>query len=104
MKITLAKRNPIYICSFYRPPAPFTEPILYLQTSLNSLINQANELPNIILTGDFNFPSISWCDGSGQLSLYPTYGSELNNLFLDVVNDVGIGGSRRHCQGGAKKF
>ena len=89
-KITLAKRNPIYICSFYRPPAPFIEPILYLQTSLNSLINQTNELPNIILTGDFNFPSINWCDGSGQLSLYPTYGSELNNLFLDVVNDVGL--------------
>ena len=65
--------------------------MLYLQTSLNSITNQTNELSNIILTGDFNFPSISWCNGSGQLSLYPpTYGSELNNLFLDVVNDVGL--------------
>jgi len=39
-KITLAKRNPICICSFYRPPDPSTEPILQLQTSLN--IKQLN--------------------------------------------------------------
>jgi len=58
-KIALAKRNPIYIFSFYRPRDPSTE--LYstqLQISLNRLINQTIELLNIILSGDFNLPGM----------------------------------------------
>ena len=39
---------------------------------------------------DFNFPSIVCSDGSGQLNSCPTYGTELNSLFLDVIDDVGF--------------
>jgi len=77
-KITLAKRNPIYICSFYRPPDSSTEPILQLQVSLNILVNQATEFPNIILSGDFNLPSINWDDGNGLLT----------SILLMVVNSI----------------
>jgi len=37
-----------------------------------------------------NLPSICWDDGNGQLTQNLTYGSELNNLFLDIVNNVGL--------------
>ena len=40
--------------------------------------------------GDFNFPCIVWSDGSGQLNPCPAYGTELNSLFLDVINDAGF--------------
>ena len=40
--------------------------------------------------GDFNFPSIVWSDGSGQLNPCPAYSTELNSLFLDVINDAGF--------------
>ena len=40
--------------------------------------------------GDFNFPSIQWSDGHGVLNHNPTYGSELNNLFLTTMNDIGL--------------
>ena len=89
-KITLPKRNSIHLCSFYRPPDLSTDPILQLQSSLNNLISRSTEFPTIILMGDFNFPSIDWSDGSGQLKPCPTYGLELNNLFLDVINDIGF--------------
>ena len=39
--------------------------------------------------GDFNFPGITWNSGYGQIST-PTYGSRLNSLFLEIINDVGF--------------
>jgi len=38
--------------------------------------------------GDFNFPSVVWSDGQGLLNPNPIYGCELNNLFLETINDV----------------
>ena len=42
--------------------------------------------PNLILAGDFNLPDVEWQDGHG----YPLTMSEINTLFLDVVNDYGL--------------
>ena len=39
--------------------------------------------------GDFNFPDLTWSDGYGQISTQ-TYGSSLNNLFLDTMTDTGL--------------
>jgi len=36
---------------------------------------------------DFNFPGLTWSDGYGQISI-PTYGSSLNNLFIDTLGDA----------------
>ena len=42
------------------------------------------------MMGDFNLPSISWTDVGGQVTSPLTYGLEVNNTFLDIVNDFGI--------------
>ena len=38
---------------------------------------------------DFNFPGITWSGGYGRIST-PTYGSSLNKVFLDVINDASL--------------
>ena len=40
--------------------------------------------------GDINLPGINWLDGSGQVISNPSYGVELNNVFLDQINDIGL--------------
>ena len=47
-------------------------------------------LNHLILAGDFNLPSITWKDGIGQTELNPTYGREVNSMFLDTVNEFGL--------------
>ena len=89
-KVDISKRNPIFICSFYRPPNNLLQPLVKMHESLSELLNSNVSLPCIILAGDFNLPSIYWSDGSGQLQSNPVYGHEINSLFLDVINDCSI--------------
>ena len=86
-KIDISKRNPIFICSFYRPPNNLLQPLVKLYESLSKLLNSNVSLPCTILAGDFNLPSLYWSDGSSQLQCNPVYGHEINSLFLDVIND-----------------
>ena len=89
IKLTPPNQRPIHICAFYRPPTSDLYPIEQLHLSLSNLLNQSKTLPNILLMGDFNFPGITWNSGYGQIST-PTYGSRLNSLFLEIINDVGL--------------
>ena len=89
-KIDFSERNPIFICSFYRPPNNLLQPLVQLHESLSELLNSNVSLPCIILVGDFNLPSIYWSDGSGQLQSCPVYHHEINSLFLDVFNDCSL--------------
>ena len=81
--------RPGHICAFYHPPTSDLYPIEQLHLSLSNLLNQSKTLPNILLMGDFNFPGITWNSGYGQIST-STYGSRLNSLFLEIINDVGL--------------
>ena len=45
-KVSLSKRSPIYICSFYRPPDLSTDLIVQLGSSLNILIRRFISLTN----------------------------------------------------------
>ena len=83
-KLCISHSKPIYICSFYRPPNKLTEPV----TNLRSKISAHN--PYIIIAGYFNFPSIKWEDGIGCIQSSPTYGSEVNYPFTEVINDSGL--------------
>ena len=51
------------------------------------LLNRESSFPVVLVAGDFNLPDIVWVDGSGVAKPNPTYGCELNNLFLDKIND-----------------
>ena len=89
-KIDISKRNPIFICSFYRLPNGLLQPLVKLHESLSELLNSNASLPCIILSGDFNLPSIYWSDESDQLQSNPVYEHEINSLFLDVINDCSL--------------
>ena len=84
-KITPTQGEAIYICSFYRLPNGDDKPIEELKSALAVLGLRNNCSNNMIIAGDFNFPSIVWEDGIGHVESCPTYGRELNNVFLDVV-------------------
>ena len=58
--------------------------LVSLQNNLRDLF-QKEQLPNVILAGDFNLPGIDW--GSNQLIPSPQYGAEVNNLALDISNE-----------------
>jgi len=88
VKLTPLNQSPIHICTFYHPPTSDSHPLDQLHLSLTNLLNQSKTLPNILLMGDFNFPSITWNNGYGYVT--PTYGSSLNNLFLEAINDAGL--------------
>ena len=77
------------MCSFYRPPDSKIDPLLSLQESLQEVQNIDSSCP-IILAGDFNLPDISWENGIGHTKAAPMYGCEVNNLFVDILNDCGL--------------
>jgi len=76
-----------YFCSFYRPPDANIDPIIDLQHSLIKLQQNQTDNSIIVLTGDFNLPSIKWNDGCGMIDPAPQYGYALNELLIDIVND-----------------
>ena len=88
-KIKLYNQSPLYICSYYRPPNSDLQSAFQLSDSLNKLVRQ-NPCCNIILAGDFNLPSIKWDDGQGTISPNPTYGRDLNDVFIDIVNNYNL--------------
>jgi len=49
-------------------------PIEQLSVSLAKLTNNSNILPNSVLMGNFNFPSITWYNGYGSIDTMPTQG------------------------------
>ena len=79
-----------FVCSFYRPPDALSSPIISLKEALQHISRTKGNQTNIILAGDFNFPSIEWSNGIGHVKPGPTYGAEVNNLFVDVINDFSL--------------
>ena len=56
-KISLYNLPSLYICSYYRPPQSDLQPILELGESID-MVKRKNLNCDIIVAGDFNFPSI----------------------------------------------
>ena len=86
-KIIFAGKQPLYVGSFYRPTNCDPKPLEELDRAVRKLTGK-NSLPNIILCGDFNTPSINWDNNSiikGQNG--PQYGKKLNQTLLDLAND-----------------
>ena len=87
VKLLTQESQPVFICSFYRPPNCEMEPLLSLNGSLKVIAEKEANYPVIILGGDFNLPHISWDNGCGQVNPSPAYGLQVNNTLLDIVND-----------------
>ena len=62
------------------------QPILELDESIDKLIRKHQNC-NFILAGDFNLPSIGWSDGQGTILPNPIYGYNLNEVFIDAINN-----------------
>lgn len=61
------------------------EPLETLDQTLCQLSQKSP--PNILLTGDFNLPSVSWDEDNYSTQPNPAYGTEVNNKLLDIVNN-----------------
>eukprot|EP00057_Strongylocentrotus_purpuratus_P014907 XP_011669381.1 PREDICTED: uncharacterized protein LOC105440653 [Strongylocentrotus purpuratus] len=48
-----------------------------------------SRLPNIILTGDFNLPSIQW-EENVTIDANPQYGLHIKELMLDIIDQLGL--------------
>jgi hypothetical protein len=86
-KISIVGSKPLYIASFYRPTNDNPVPLTELNASLNKL-SQNGSLPNIILGGDFNLPSIEW--SNHVVKPNPQYGYRVNRLLLDTIEEHGL--------------
>jgi len=84
-KITLRGSKPLYAGAFYRPPNIDNQPIEDLHSSLENIPDRNNNLPNIILGGDLNLPSIDW--ENNNVKHQPQYGLNINQELVDMVND-----------------
>ena len=90
-KLLINNHKSLYLCSFYRPPDGNSSSIIELNNFLTNLcIDNLTNPPHVLLAGDFNLPDISWSDGNGQIDPSPTYGTKVNQLLLDLVNDNGL--------------
>lgn len=85
-KITLTDCKSIYTAAYYRPPNNDTQSLEALEESL-AKISQHRTNPEIILTGDFNLPGISWDTPNNPIHSRPEYGAAVNNKMCEVIND-----------------
>ena len=85
-KINLHNSPPLYICSYYWPPHSDLQSILELNELIAKLIRR-HQSCDFIIAGDFNLPSIEWNDGQGTILPNPTYGHNLNEVFIDTINN-----------------
>jgi len=44
----------------------------------------------LLFAGDLNFLDISWYDGYAQIDSNPAYGTGINQLFVNSINDYGL--------------
>ena len=61
-------------------------PILELGEFID-MVKRKNPNCDIIVAGDFNSPSTEWNDGQGTILPNPTYGNNLNEVFLDTIDN-----------------
>jgi hypothetical protein len=72
----------ILVSVCYRPPDAGPEFIQQLKEFFKYLSDY--KIKDLILIGDFNFPSINWLDGSG----FSDISSDIN--FIDSINEAGL--------------
>ncbi|VDI02709.1 Hypothetical predicted protein [Mytilus galloprovincialis] len=84
-KIQVQGSKPLYTGCFYRQPNNEAVSLQKLDESLGRLTHNQN-LPNIVLTGDFNIPDIQWKD-SYSIRSPQQYNLEVNETILNITNE-----------------
>ena len=63
---------------------------MQLNKSFTKLFKRESSYPVVLLADDFNFLDVAWSDGHGLVKPNLLYGYEINNLFLDFINDYNL--------------
>ena len=87
-KLKVEGRPPLNIGSFYRQPNNKLEDLQSLERNIDKLIKNG-ALPEIIIGGDFNMPSIQWTD-TVEIMDNPSYGINTNQKLLDIKDFFGL--------------
>ncbi|CAG2210245.1 unnamed protein product [Mytilus edulis] len=84
--LTVQGSFPIYIGSYYRRPSSKTDMIEELEKSIEQITSKVkNNMPHIILGGDFNLPDINW--DNTTVNTNPQYGQEINSKLVEIVTE-----------------
>ena len=86
------KRLDILLINVYRSPDSTTENFAEVLDALKETANNFSVCPNIIMTGDFNFPGINWLHGEAsnrqtESSTQSLFVNFMNELFLTQLVD-----------------
>ena len=87
--ITLKDKTNITIGAFYRQPNTSLADIESLVTYVMDVRGNKTRVPEMIIGGDFNLPSIEWGD-KVKTRDPPSYGREINSRFIDVCDELGL--------------
>jgi hypothetical protein len=89
-KIQLKGCKALYTGCFYRKPDNEPSALENLNNSLSRLTHNSN-LPNVILTGDFNLPDIDWEEDDIKVGYTikssHNYSTEIKQLAIDLVEE-----------------
>ena len=81
IQLQTSDHQPLYLCSFYRPPDKGTEYTSLLRFPLEVISTRhRNQPPLVVLAGDFNYHSINW-----DLNVAPSDGE--GNILVDILDD-----------------
>jgi hypothetical protein len=84
-KVSIQGSQPLYIGTFYRQPNSDIDELEELEKMISSITETQQNLPNIILGGDFNLPHINW--QSTTVNTNPQYGKALNDKMVEITNN-----------------
>ena len=85
VKLLVESSKPVIICRYYRPPSANTEVMENLRSSLKQI--QESESATLLLSGDFNLPSIDW--ETYTLKQNPAHQRE-SLLLLETIAELGL--------------
>ena len=87
VRVKVNNQPDLIVAAFYRSPSSGPSDLHNLHLNINSIMG--SRLPNIILTGDFNLPSIQW-EENVMIDANPQYGLHINELMLDIIDQLGL--------------
>lgn len=85
-KLTIQGSKSIYIGSYYRKPSSKLDMVESLDSSIQQISSSAkNNMPNIILGGDFNLPDINWDNNTVETN--PQHGHQMNSKLVEIATE-----------------